>query len=64
MIQINSAIGVLVFLVGVALVSTIAVNIHTQILRQRCIAILVVAYCWLEQIRQEQQEVANHEGTD
>lgn len=63
MITLNSAIGVLVFLMGTALVASIAVNLHTQHLLSRCLDVLGYLYEQLERERYE-QEVSNHEGTD
>ena len=65
MIAINSAIGVLVFLVGFALVVSIVLLMKTTLLHERCVMILVCAYDWLEETRRKQeQEVTAHEGTD
>ena len=65
MIPINSALGVLVFLVGFALLANIMVSIRVYLLYHRCIDILVCAYDWLEQARYEQRkEDFTHDGTD
>lgn len=71
MIPINSAIGVLVFLVGLALVAAIAVNLHTQHLLKRCISIIITINEWvisnntlIETLQDEIEREYRHEGTD
>lgn len=62
MIPINSAAGVLVFLVGFALTVSIAVGLRSYVLYMRCLDILDCAYEWLKESRE--QEVKTHECTD
>ena len=65
MIAINSALGVLVFLVGFALCTSIVLIMKTTLLFNRCLAILAYAHYWLKEARHTQQtEVTAHEGTD
>ncbi len=65
MIAINSALGVLVFLVCFALFANIMVSLRMYILYHRSIDILVCAHDWLEKVRlREEQEIKGQEGTD
>ena len=54
MIPMNSAIGILVFLVSFMLVASLILSYHAHILHQRSVDILVVAYEWLEENRRTQ----------
>ena len=67
MIPINSAAGVLVFLVGFTLVVNIAVGLRTYFLYERCLNILDCAYEWLKECKEckaHKQEITVAEGTD
>lgn len=64
MIPINSAAGVLVFLVGFALTVSIAVGLRSYFLYERCLNILGCAYKWLKQSKEHEHEINAREGTD
>ena len=63
MMTFNVAVGILVFVVCLVLLTSIAVFIKVQEVHQQCIGLLDCVYDWLEKARQE-QEVNNHEGTE
>ena len=68
--KISIALGVLVFLVGVALLGSIAVNLHTHRLLKRCLDMLDFVYGMI--LREEQKQAQSmadegaysNEGTD
>lgn len=76
MIPINSAIGVLVFLVGLALVAAVAVNLRTQHLLKQCKDMLEFMFFMDEEMLlhrierraienyKQEQEGYKHEGTE
>ena len=61
MIPINTVIEVLALLVCLLAVTSFALLIKVQALHERCMAVMLCVYDWLEQ---QKQEAASHEGTD
>ena len=68
MIPLNTALGIAVFLVGMALVSSIITNLCTQRLLEKCKHLLVFAFFMLERKaeckKEETAEPIKREGTE
>ena len=61
MMTLNTAVGILVFLVGMVLMASIAVNLHTQHMLKQCREIL--NFC-IDKAERETSESVGREGTE
>ena len=61
MMTVNTAVGILVFLVGMVLTASIAVNLHTQHMLKQCREIL--DFC-IDMADRETSEAIGREGTE